>query len=120
MAAMVAVAAATLDLQQFAGRGVVFQLQDAPVGGDRLDLVDDAVVLLVQFHVEDVAGKVRARLRDDGLQRQDAPLAQRRARAVVVVVGPRGLKNGVVELKRRATGEREELSAESALAKLAR
>ncbi|WP_431858827.1 proline--tRNA ligase [Azospirillum sp.] len=37
-----------------------------------------------------------------------------------LVVGPRGLKNGVVELKRRATGEREELSVESALAKLAR
>ncbi|HYG84904.1 MAG TPA: proline--tRNA ligase [Azospirillum sp.] len=37
-----------------------------------------------------------------------------------LVVGPRGLKNGVVELKRRATGEREELSEESALAKLTR
>ncbi|MGQ9365184.1 proline--tRNA ligase [Azospirillum sp. ST 5-10] len=35
-----------------------------------------------------------------------------------LVVGPRGLKNGVVELKRRATGAREELSAEAALAKL--
>jgi prolyl-tRNA synthetase len=35
-----------------------------------------------------------------------------------LVVGPRGLKSGVVELKRRATGEREELSVESALAKL--
>jgi prolyl-tRNA synthetase len=36
-----------------------------------------------------------------------------------LVVGPRGLKSGVVELKRRATGERIELSAEAALAKLA-
>lgn len=35
-----------------------------------------------------------------------------------LVVGPRGLKSGVVELKRRATGERIELSAEAALAKL--
>ncbi|NKB21975.1 MAG: proline--tRNA ligase [Alphaproteobacteria bacterium] len=35
-----------------------------------------------------------------------------------VVVGPRGLKNGVIELKRRATGDREELSIESALSKL--
>jgi prolyl-tRNA synthetase len=35
-----------------------------------------------------------------------------------VVVGPRGLKSGVVELKYRATGEREEISAESALARL--
>ena len=36
-----------------------------------------------------------------------------------VIVGPRGVKSGMVELKRRATGEREELSAESALARLA-
>ncbi len=35
-----------------------------------------------------------------------------------LVVGPRGLKSGTVELKRRAGGEREELSRESALAKL--
>ena len=35
-----------------------------------------------------------------------------------VIVGPRGVKAGTVELKRRATGEREEISAESALARL--
>ncbi len=35
-----------------------------------------------------------------------------------LVVGPKGLANDVVELKRRATGEREELSLESALSKL--
>lgn len=35
-----------------------------------------------------------------------------------IVIGPRGLKNGVVEFKNRATGEREEISAESALARL--
>ena len=36
-----------------------------------------------------------------------------------VVVGPRGIANGQVELKRRATGEREALSLESALTRLA-
>jgi prolyl-tRNA synthetase len=36
-----------------------------------------------------------------------------------VIVGPRGLKSGVVEMKNRATGERQELSVESALARLA-
>ncbi|MFL6858560.1 MAG: His/Gly/Thr/Pro-type tRNA ligase C-terminal domain-containing protein, partial [Allosphingosinicella sp.] len=36
-----------------------------------------------------------------------------------LVVGPKGLERGIVELKRRATGEREELSVESALARLA-
>jgi prolyl-tRNA synthetase len=36
-----------------------------------------------------------------------------------LIVGPRGLAAGTVELKRRATGERQELSLESALARLA-
>ena len=35
-----------------------------------------------------------------------------------LIVGPKGLARGVVELKRRAGGEREELSIESALARL--
>ncbi|HEX4739352.1 MAG TPA: proline--tRNA ligase [Allosphingosinicella sp.] len=35
-----------------------------------------------------------------------------------LIVGPKGLERGVVELKRRATGEREEVSLESALARL--
>jgi prolyl-tRNA synthetase len=36
-----------------------------------------------------------------------------------VIIGPRGVANGVVELKNRATGDREELSVDSALARLA-
>ncbi len=36
-----------------------------------------------------------------------------------LVVGPRGVKAGTVEIKRRATGERAELSVEAVLAKLA-
>jgi prolyl-tRNA synthetase len=35
-----------------------------------------------------------------------------------LTVGPRGLKNGVVEMKRRATGEREELPRDAAFSKL--
>ena len=35
-----------------------------------------------------------------------------------VTVGPRGLKSGVVEIKNRKTGEKEELSVEAALNKL--
>ena len=35
-----------------------------------------------------------------------------------IVIGPRGIKNGVVEFKNRASGEREEISAEAALARL--
>ena len=33
-------------------------------------------------------------------------------------IGPRGLKSGVVELKNRKSGDREELSLESALSKI--
>ena len=36
-----------------------------------------------------------------------------------IIVGPRGAAKGLVELKRRATGERSELSLDSALAHLA-
>jgi prolyl-tRNA synthetase len=36
-----------------------------------------------------------------------------------VVVGPRGVRQGVVELKQRATGERAELSPEAVIARLA-
>ena len=35
-----------------------------------------------------------------------------------IVVGPRGIKSGVVELKNRKTGESEELSPEAALNRL--
>jgi prolyl-tRNA synthetase len=35
-----------------------------------------------------------------------------------LIVGPKGLERGIVELKRRATGEREELSVESAMARV--
>jgi prolyl-tRNA synthetase len=35
-----------------------------------------------------------------------------------LIVGPKGLDKGVVELKNRASGEREELSIESAVARL--
>ncbi|QNM83235.1 proline--tRNA ligase [Sphingomonas sabuli] len=35
-----------------------------------------------------------------------------------VIVGPRGIANGVVELKNRATGEREELNVDAAMARL--
>jgi len=35
-----------------------------------------------------------------------------------LVVGPRGVKNGVIEIKNRKTGERQELSPEAAIAKL--
>jgi prolyl-tRNA synthetase len=35
-----------------------------------------------------------------------------------LVIGPRGVKSGVVEMKNRATGEKEEISLDSALSRL--
>jgi prolyl-tRNA synthetase len=35
-----------------------------------------------------------------------------------IIIGPKGLEKGVVELKRRASGERLELSADEAIAKV--
>jgi prolyl-tRNA synthetase len=35
-----------------------------------------------------------------------------------LIVGPRGIANGMVELKRRATGEKQELGLDAALARL--
>ena len=35
-----------------------------------------------------------------------------------LIVGPKGVERGIVELKNRSTGERQELSAEAALARL--
>jgi prolyl-tRNA synthetase len=35
-----------------------------------------------------------------------------------LIVGPRGIANGMVELKNRKTGDKEELSLDSALARL--
>ncbi len=61
-----------------------------------------------------------ATLYDD---REESPGAKFAAMDLVglpwqIVVGPRGLASGTVELKERRTGERHELSAESALARL--
>ena len=37
-----------------------------------------------------------------------------------IVVGPRGLEKGLIEIKNRATGVKEELSADAVLNKFAR
>ncbi len=61
-----------------------------------------------------------ATLYDD---REESPGAKFAAMDLVglpwqIVIGPRGLASGTVELKERRTGERQELSSESALARL--
>ena len=74
---------------------------------------------------EDLYGKLRGAgvdvLYDDRAERAGAKFADMDLIGLPwqLVVGPRGVKAGTVELKRRATGEREELPAEAALAKIA-
>ena len=72
----------------------------------------------------DLYGKLQATGRDpiydDRDERAGAKFAEMDLIGIPwqIVVGPRGVKNGVVEFKNRASGEREEISAESALARL--
>ncbi|MBT7488448.1 MAG: proline--tRNA ligase, partial [Rhodospirillales bacterium] len=73
---------------------------------------------------EDVFGKLRAGgcdvLYDDRDGRAGVKFAEMDLIGLPwqIVIGPRGVKSGVVEMKNRATGEREEISAEAALSKL--
>ncbi|MDH5558917.1 MAG: proline--tRNA ligase [Alphaproteobacteria bacterium] len=73
---------------------------------------------------EDIYGKLRAAgvevLYDDREGRAGQKFAEMDLIGLPwqLIVGPRGLENGVVELKNRASGEREEISPESALARL--
>ncbi len=73
---------------------------------------------------DDLYGKLRDAgvevLYDDRAERAGAKFADMDLIGLPwqLVVGPRGVKAGTVELKRRATGDREELAADAALAKV--
>ncbi len=72
---------------------------------------------------EDFYGKLRQAgvetLYDDRAERGGAKFAEMDLIGLPwqLIVGPRGLKNGVVELKQRSSGERQELRLDSALAR---
>ncbi|MEX2200292.1 MAG: proline--tRNA ligase, partial [Dongiaceae bacterium] len=74
---------------------------------------------------EDIYGRLRSAgvevLYDDRDERPGAKFADMDLIGLPwqLVIGPRGVAAGTVELKRRATGEREELSLDSALTRLA-
>jgi prolyl-tRNA synthetase len=103
--------------------GIVWPEAVAPfrVGLVNLRVGDDAC----RSACEDLYARLQAAgvtvLYDDGDESPGAKFARMDLIGLPwqVVVGPRGLQNGVVELKWRATGERQELSPEAALAKLA-
>ena len=79
---------------------------------------------MVSAACEDAVGKLEAAgkavLYDDTDERPGGKFATADLIGVPwqLTIGPKGLADGVVELKRRATGEKESLSLESALARL--
>ncbi|MFL6733361.1 MAG: proline--tRNA ligase [Sphingomicrobium sp.] len=82
---------------------------------------DDAASIAV---AEDIYSKVRAigdiALYDDRDERGGAKLASMDLIGVPwqIIIGPRGVAQGTVEMKHRGTGEKQEISIESALARL--
>jgi len=102
--------------------GIVWPESVAPFGAAVINLkTDDAECDAV---CDDLYAKLQAAgidpLYEDRDERAGAKFADMDLIGVPwqIVVGPRGVKNGVVEFKNRASGEREEISAESALARL--
>jgi prolyl-tRNA synthetase len=81
---------------------------------------DDATVIAAEDLYEKLAEAGVEVLYDDRDERGGAKLASMDLIGLPwqVIAGPRGVAAGTVELKRRSTGEREELSIESALARL--
>ena len=73
--------------------------------GDIYEKLESAGIETLYDDTEDRAGAKFARMDLIGLPWQ-------------IVVGPRGLKNGVIEVKNRKTGEKAEMSIESALEKV--
>ena len=102
--------------------GIVWPEAVAPFGAGIVNLkAGDAECDAV---CEDLYAKLKAAGRDpiydDRDERAGAKFADMDLIGIPwqIVVGPRGVKNGVVEFKNRASGEREKISAESALARL--
>ncbi|GIK96089.1 MAG: proline--tRNA ligase [Alphaproteobacteria bacterium] len=103
--------------------GIIWPEPVAPYHVGLVNLkVDDANCTRV---CDDVYGKLKGAgvevLYDDRDERPGAKFADMDLIGLPwqLVVGPRGLAAGKVELKRRATGEKQELSLDSALARLA-
>jgi len=102
--------------------GIIWPDSVAPFDIGIIDLKpDDAACASL---CSDLYGRLRAAgrevLYDDTADRAGAKFATMDLIGLPwqVVVGPRGAKNGMVELKRRATGEKQEVSLDAALGRL--
>ena len=103
--------------------GIIWPDAVAPFAVGLINLkVDDAACTQV---CDDVYGRLRAKgievLYDDRDDRAGAKFATMDLIGLPwqLVIGPRGIKAGQVELKRRATGERQDLTLDAALAQIA-
>ncbi len=103
--------------------GIIWPESVAPFRVGLIDLrPDDAACAAF---ADDIHAKLKAAglsvLHDDTEERGGAKFATMDLIGLpwIVTVGPRGVKSGMVELKRRATGERQELSPEAAIARIA-
>jgi len=102
--------------------GIIWPEPVAPwkVGLVTMRADDDNSVIAAESLYEQLAEAGVEVLYDDRDERGGAKLASMDLIGVPwqLIVGPRGIANGTVELKRRSTGDREDLSIESALARL--
>ncbi len=102
--------------------GIIWPEPVAPFGVGILNLKPgaDAVDAMCESLYERLSGAGREPLLDDLDQRAGAKFATMDLIGLPwqVIVGPKGASAGEVELKNRATGERENLSLDSALSKL--
>jgi prolyl-tRNA synthetase len=104
------------------GAGIIWPDSVAPFGAGILSLRpgDEAVDAACATAYEALSKAGKDPLYDD---RDDRPGGKFATADLIglpwqIIIGPRGLAEGTVELKRRATGERETLSLESAIAKV--
>ena len=90
------------------------------VGLINLKAADDDCVAACDQAYQDLRSKGVDVLYDDRDARAGAKFADMDLIGIPwqLVIGPRGLKSGTIELKHRGTGEREEMSLESALTRL--
>jgi prolyl-tRNA synthetase len=102
--------------------GIVWPASVAPfhVGLVNLKAGDDACTTACDTYYEKLIAAGVETLYDDTDERAGAKFANMDLIGLPwqLIVGPRGVQSGVVELKNRATGEREEVSFESAMTKL--
>nr|WP_070959708.1 proline--tRNA ligase [Hyphomonas sp. Mor2] len=102
--------------------GIIWPDEVAPFGAGIISMKPDAddVAAVADEAYEKLAAAGKDPLYDETADRAGPKFARMELIGLPwqLTVGPRGVKSGTVELKRRATGEKEDLSLESAINKV--